>query len=124
MVYQMARTTDDLDQVYQNELVSTSDSQTGFLPEAEKFSLKTILSPPNTEPSKFSGLIVNISTSLIGKSLPFLGMCLGSCLWALRGFLSLGMGVGVRSPAAGWTVLSVILSSLQVMPTEIEPPSP
>nr|KAF6375351.1 solute carrier family 7 member 1 [Pipistrellus kuhlii] len=65
MVYQMARTTDDLDQVDQNELVSTSDSQTGFLPGAEKFSLKTILSPPNMEPSKFSGLIVNISTSLI-----------------------------------------------------------
>ncbi|XP_036153193.1 high affinity cationic amino acid transporter 1 [Myotis myotis] len=65
MVYQMARTTDDLDQVDQNELVSTSDSQTGFLPEAEKFSLKTLLSPPNMEPSRFSGLIVNISTSLI-----------------------------------------------------------
>ncbi|KAI5760522.1 SLC7A1 [Gulo gulo luscus] len=65
MVYQMARTTDELDQVDQNELVSTSDSQTGFLPEAERFSLKTILSPKNMEPSKFSGLIVNISTSLI-----------------------------------------------------------
>lgn len=65
MVYQMARTTDDLDQVDQNELVSTSNSQTGFLPEAEKFSLKTVLSPPNMEPSKFSGLIVNVSTSLI-----------------------------------------------------------
>uniref|UniRef100_A0A452RUS5 Solute carrier family 7 member 1 n=1 Tax=Ursus americanus TaxID=9643 RepID=A0A452RUS5_URSAM len=65
MVYQMARTTEELDQVDQNELVSTSDSQTGFLPEAERFSLKTILSPKNMEPSKFSGLIVNISTSLI-----------------------------------------------------------
>ncbi|KAJ8785622.1 hypothetical protein J1605_007219 [Eschrichtius robustus] len=65
MVYQMARTSDELDPVDQNELVSTSDSQTGFLPEAEKFSLKTVLSPRNTEPSKFSGLIVNISTSLI-----------------------------------------------------------
>ncbi|KAB0407015.1 hypothetical protein E2I00_018368, partial [Balaenoptera physalus] len=65
MVYQMARTSDELDPVDQNELVSTSDSQTGFLPEAEKFSLKTVLSPRNTEPSRFSGLIVNISTSLI-----------------------------------------------------------
>ncbi|KAB1267624.1 High affinity cationic amino acid transporter 1 [Camelus dromedarius] len=65
MVYQMARTTEELDQADQNELVSTSDSQTGFLPEAEKFSLKTVLSPKNTDPSKFSGLIVNISTSLI-----------------------------------------------------------
>ncbi|XP_036904112.1 high affinity cationic amino acid transporter 1 [Sturnira hondurensis] len=65
MVYQMARTTEELDQVDQNELVSTSDSQTGFLPEAERFSLKSILSPKNMEPSKISGLIVNISTSLI-----------------------------------------------------------
>ncbi|KAI5279532.1 High Affinity Cationic Amino Acid Transporter 1 [Manis pentadactyla] len=65
MVYQMARTMDELDQVDQNELVSTSDSQTGFLPEAETFSLKTIFSPKNVEPSKLSGLIVNISTSLI-----------------------------------------------------------
>nr|XP_045043997.1 high affinity cationic amino acid transporter 1 isoform X1 [Desmodus rotundus] len=65
MVYQMARTAEELDQVDQNELVSTSDSQTGFLPEAERFSLKSILSPKNMEPSKISGLIVNISTSLI-----------------------------------------------------------
>lgn len=71
MVYQMARTSDELDPVDQNELVSSSDSQTGFLPEAERLSLKTVLSPKNTEPSKFSGLIVNISTSLLGKNLPF-----------------------------------------------------
>ena len=77
-VYQMARTSDELDPVDQNELVSSSDSQTGFLPEAERLSLKTILSPQNTEPSKFSGLIVNISTSLLGKSLPFPLWCLGS----------------------------------------------
>ncbi|XDC78793.1 hypothetical protein R6Z07F_009966 [Ovis aries] len=64
-VYQMARTSDELDPVDQNELVSSSDSQTGFLPEAEKLSLKTVLSPKNTEPSKFSGLIVNISASLL-----------------------------------------------------------
>ncbi|CAH7278056.1 high affinity cationic amino acid transporter 1 [Phodopus roborovskii] len=65
LVYQMARTTDELDQVDQNELVSASDSQTGFLPVAEKFSLKTILLPKNMEPSKFSGLIVNVSASLL-----------------------------------------------------------
>lgn len=64
LVYQMARTTDELDQVDQNE-VSASDSQTGFLPVAENFSLKTILSPKNMEPSKFSGLIVNVSASLL-----------------------------------------------------------
>ncbi|KAK7810472.1 hypothetical protein U0070_025120 [Myodes glareolus] len=65
LVYQMARTTDELDQVDQNELVSASDSQTGFLPVPEKFSLKTVLSPKNMEPSKFSGLIVNVSASLL-----------------------------------------------------------
>ncbi|KAM7331568.1 hypothetical protein ACRRTK_008276 [Alexandromys fortis] len=64
LVYQMARTTDELDQVDQNE-VSASDSQRGFLPVAEKFSLKTVLSPKNMEPSKFSGLIVNVSASLL-----------------------------------------------------------
>ncbi|XP_045422729.1 high affinity cationic amino acid transporter 1 isoform X2 [Lemur catta] len=65
LVYQMARTSDELDQAEQSELGSTNDSQTGFLPEAEMFSLKTILSPKNMEPSKLSGLIVNVSTSLI-----------------------------------------------------------
>lgn len=65
LVYQMARTTDELDQVDQNELVGASDSQTGFLPVAEKVSLKTVLSPKNMEPSKFSGLIVNVSASLL-----------------------------------------------------------
>lgn len=65
LVYQMARTTDELDQVDQNEMVSASESQTGFLPAAEKFSLKTILSPKNMEPSKFSGLIVNISAGFL-----------------------------------------------------------
>lgn len=65
LVYQMARTTEELDQVDQNELVSASESQTGFLPAAEKFSLKTVLAPKNMEPSKFSGLIVNISAGLL-----------------------------------------------------------
>uniref|UniRef100_A0A8D0SQ10 Solute carrier family 7 member 1 n=1 Tax=Sus scrofa TaxID=9823 RepID=A0A8D0SQ10_PIG len=93
MVYQMARTSDELDPVDQNELVSTSDSQTGFLPEAERFSLKTVLSPKNTEPSKFSGLIVNISTSLIGKSLPSPARWLPSGWWAPRGFTPPGVGM-------------------------------
>ena len=110
MVYQMARTTDELDHVDQNELVSTSDSQTGFLPEAERFSLKTILSPRNMEPSKFSGLIVNISTSLIGKSLPFPVRCLGSCSLALYGFLSLVVeaSAGKDKPVSCcWTAMVV-----------------
>lgn len=75
----MARTADELDQVDQNELVSTSDSHTGFLPEAEKFSLKTLLSPKNTEPSKFSGIIVNVSTGLIALFI------LIFCIVAVRG---------------------------------------
>lgn len=72
LVYQMTRTTDELDQVDQNELVSTSDSQAGFLPKAETLSLKSILKPKNTEPSKLSGLVVNVSASLVGKPRPFL----------------------------------------------------
>uniref|UniRef100_A0A8C9QJ70 Solute carrier family 7 member 1 n=1 Tax=Spermophilus dauricus TaxID=99837 RepID=A0A8C9QJ70_SPEDA len=86
LVYQMARTSDELDQVDQNELVSTSDSQTGFLPEAEKFSLKAILSPQNTEPSKLSGLVVNISASLIAILIIIL------CLVAVLGREALGNG--------------------------------
>ena len=56
-VYQMARTSDELDPVDQNELVSSSDSQTGFLPEAERLSLKTnrLLCPWNF-PSKNTGV--------------------------------------------------------------------
>lgn len=65
LAYQMARTTEETDN---NESVSTSESQTGFLPEEEeKCSLKAILCPPNSDPSKFSGLVVNISTCIIGK---------------------------------------------------------
>lgn len=65
LAYQMARTTEETDN---NESVSTSDSQAGFLPEEEeKCSLKAILCPPNSDPSKFSGSVVNVSTFIIGK---------------------------------------------------------
>lgn len=68
----MARTTEETDN---NESVSTSESQTGFLPEEEeKCSLKAILCPPNSDPSKFSGLVVNISTCIIGF------LIVGSCV--------------------------------------------
>lgn len=92
MVYQMARTTDELDPADQSELASSSDSQTGILPEAEKFSLRTLLSPKNKEPSKISGLIVNISSSLIGRSPPFPVRYPGSwaCLLALWFFVTRG----------------------------------
>lgn len=102
LVYQMARTTDELDQVDQNEMVSASESQTGFLPATEKFSLKTILSPKNMEPSKFSGLIVNISAGLLGKSSRFswegFGVCLCGAVWllVLRDESRVGMGEVVR----------------------------
>ncbi|XP_027582946.2 high affinity cationic amino acid transporter 1 isoform X2 [Pipra filicauda] len=64
LAYQMARSTEETDN---NESVSTSESQTGFLPEEEeKCSFKAILFPPNLDPSKLSGSVVNISTFIIG----------------------------------------------------------
>lgn len=65
LAYQMASTNDEVDN---NESVSTSESQTGFLPEEEeKCSLKAILFPQNTDPSKLSGFIVNVSSCIVGK---------------------------------------------------------
>ncbi|XP_061484472.1 high affinity cationic amino acid transporter 1 isoform X2 [Rhineura floridana] len=64
LAYQMASTTDEVDN---NESVSTSESQTAFLPEEEeKFSLKSVFFPQNTDPSKPSGFIVNVSSCFIG----------------------------------------------------------
>ncbi|KAG8136831.1 putative High affinity cationic amino acid transporter 1-like protein [Naja naja] len=64
LAYQMASTTEETDT---NESVSTSESQTAFLPEeGEKLSLKVIFLPQNTVPSKLSGFIVNVSTCVIG----------------------------------------------------------
>ncbi|XP_064028696.1 high affinity cationic amino acid transporter 1 isoform X2 [Pogoniulus pusillus] len=72
LAYQMARTTEETDN---NESVSTSDSQAGFLPEEEeKCSLKAIICPPNSDPSKFSGSVVNLSTFAIGF------LIVGSCI--------------------------------------------
>ncbi|XP_005387810.1 PREDICTED: high affinity cationic amino acid transporter 1 isoform X1 [Chinchilla lanigera] len=99
LVYQMARTTDELDQVDQNELVSASDSQTGFLPKAEKLSWKSILTPKNTEPSKLSGFIVNISASLI------VVFILTLCIVAVIGRDALGRG-------EPWAILVVTSTTL------------
>ncbi|XP_019385673.1 PREDICTED: high affinity cationic amino acid transporter 1 [Crocodylus porosus] len=64
LAYQMASTTDEPDN---NESVSTSDSQAGFLPEEdEKCSIKAILCPKNTDPSKLSGSVVNYLAGIIG----------------------------------------------------------
>ncbi|NXO16874.1 CTR1 protein, partial [Oriolus oriolus] len=72
LAYQMARSTEETDN---NESVSTSESQAGFLPEEEeKFSLKTILCSTDSDPSKFSGSVVNISTSIIGFLI--VGICI------------------------------------------------
>ncbi|XP_063178455.1 high affinity cationic amino acid transporter 1-like [Chroicocephalus ridibundus] len=72
LAYQTARTTEETDN---NESVSTSESQAGFLPEEEeKCSLKAILCPPNSDPSKFSGSVVNVSTFIIGF------LIVGSCI--------------------------------------------
>lgn len=65
LAYQMASTTDEVDN---NESVSTSESQTGFLrEEEEKFSLKAVFFPLNSDPSKFSGFVVKVSSCVIGK---------------------------------------------------------
>lgn len=78
LAYQMASTTEETDT---NESVSTSESQTAFLPEeGEKLSLKVILLPQNTVPSKLSGFIVNVSTCVIGKQLiPKTSIILNHC---------------------------------------------
>lgn len=72
LAYQMARSTEETDN---NESVSTSESQAGFLPEEEeKFSLKAVLCSTESDPSKFSGLVVNVSTFILGE-------CWAVCLW-------------------------------------------
>uniref|UniRef100_A0A8C8SKH5 Solute carrier family 7 member 1 n=1 Tax=Pelusios castaneus TaxID=367368 RepID=A0A8C8SKH5_9SAUR len=62
LAYQMASTTDEVDP---NESVSTSDSHIGMLPGEEKWSLKAILFPQNADPSKLSGLVVNVASCII-----------------------------------------------------------
>ncbi|NXK60587.1 CTR1 protein, partial [Sylvietta virens] len=72
LAYQMARSTEETDN---NESVSTSESQAGILPEEEeKFSLKAILCSTDSDPSKFSGSVVNISTFTIGFLI--VGICI------------------------------------------------
>ncbi|XP_066032048.1 high affinity cationic amino acid transporter 1 isoform X2 [Chamaea fasciata] len=72
LAYQMARSTEETDN---NESVSTSESQAGFLPEEEeKFSLKAILCSTDSDPSKFSGSVVNISTFVMGFLI--VGICI------------------------------------------------
>lgn len=75
LAYQMARSTEETDN---NESVSTSESQTGFLPEEEeKFSLKAVLCSTDSDPSKLSGLVVSVSTFILGE-------CWAVCLWGIE----------------------------------------
>ncbi|XP_048197532.1 high affinity cationic amino acid transporter 1 [Perognathus longimembris pacificus] len=107
LVYQMAKTTDELDQVEQNEMVSTSDSQTGFLPKVEKLSLKAIFVPQNKEPSKLSGLVVNISASLIAILIIVL------CMVTVLGREALASGtLWAILAVAGVTLLCVIVTGI------------
>uniref|UniRef100_A0A8D2PEY5 Solute carrier family 7 member 1 n=1 Tax=Zosterops lateralis melanops TaxID=1220523 RepID=A0A8D2PEY5_ZOSLA len=90
LAYQMARSTEETDN---NESVSTSESQAGFLPEEEeKFSFKAILCSTDSDPSKFSGSVVNISTFVMGK-------CWAMCLW------------GHESP--GWAF--ILINTVQII---------
>ncbi|XP_063285565.1 high affinity cationic amino acid transporter 1 [Pelobates fuscus] len=62
LAYQMASTNDDVDV---NESVSTSESQAAFMDD-DKLSLHSLFFPQNTEPTRLSGSIVNISAAVIG----------------------------------------------------------
>ncbi|KAM4859732.1 high affinity cationic amino acid transporter 1 [Thomomys bottae] len=107
LVYQMAKTTDELDQVDQNELVSTSDSQTGFLPEVERFSLKALFSPKSKDPTKFSGLVVNISASLMAILIIII------CILTVLGREALASGtVWAILAISGSTLLCVIVTGI------------
>ncbi|KAM8977625.1 high affinity cationic amino acid transporter 1 [Pelodytes ibericus] len=63
LAYQMASTNDETDN---NESVSTSDSQGTFLGDDEKFDVRSLIFPLNTEPTSLSGSIVNYSTGFMG----------------------------------------------------------
>ncbi|XP_075775326.1 high affinity cationic amino acid transporter 1 isoform X2 [Pelodiscus sinensis] len=63
LAYQRANNTDEADT---NESASTTESQAGILPEEEKCSLAAILCPQNKDPTRFSGLVVNVSSFIIG----------------------------------------------------------
>ncbi|XP_038618002.1 high affinity cationic amino acid transporter 1 [Tachyglossus aculeatus] len=106
LAYQMARTSDDTEATEQSEPMSTSDSQVRFLPgggkdedEGERCSLGAVLFPKKQEPSKLSGFIVNISTSLIGVLIATF------CSVAVLGKASLLAG-------EPWAVVVLVLSAL------------
>lgn len=60
--YEMANTQD-----MEHEVLDLSNTE--MLPD-DQFSIKNLLCPSNTEPSHLSGSVVNICTSVLGKSGP------------------------------------------------------
>lgn len=58
MAYEMANTRDE------HEVLDLSNTE--MLPD-DRFSIKKLLCPSNTEPSPQSGSVVNICTSVLGK---------------------------------------------------------
>ncbi|XP_069496790.1 high affinity cationic amino acid transporter 1 [Ambystoma mexicanum] len=64
LAYQMANTNDETDM---NESASTSESRTGILSDDdEPFTIKSMLFPQNSDPTKLSGAIVNASAGIVG----------------------------------------------------------
>ncbi|XP_033002321.1 high affinity cationic amino acid transporter 1 [Lacerta agilis] len=94
LAYQMASTNDEADN---NESVSTSESQTAFLPEkGEKFSLKAVFRPPNTDPSKLSGSVVNVSSCIIGV------LIVTFCSWSV-------LGKGALKNGTPWAIALLVV---------------
>ncbi|KAM3874734.1 high affinity cationic amino acid transporter 1-like [Diretmus argenteus] len=90
MAYEMANTIDEPETAE-----SLNEGSIGFLPEPEDdFTIKTILFPPNTEPSPLSGFAVNICTSILGVLV---------CVFCV---------VAVQGGLAAWSVsvLSVVMA--------------
>ncbi|CAM4357550.1 high affinity cationic amino acid transporter 1 [Caretta caretta] len=96
LAYQMASTTEEPDT---NESASTSESQAAFLPEEEeKYSIKGILFPPNSDPSRLSGLVVNISSCIIG-------LLIVSCC----SFTVLGKDLLIKGTAGAIVMIAVLV---------------
>lgn len=94
LAYQMANTTDESEL---NESVSNSDSQLGFLPEEdEKCTLKTLLFPKNSNPSRLSGFAVNICASVLGV------LIFTFCL------------ITVLGGAATWSIVCLVLLAFSI----------
>lgn len=62
--YEMANTQDESE-------MADSEGNSDMLPQPEdRFTIKNLLSPANSEPSALSGFAVNICTSILGEKSP------------------------------------------------------